>query len=59
MVCQKYSSTPCKGKSVLLQCFCPYRASLVFLFLFPRALPWAISCCPFRACYCAFDTLSY
>ena len=53
-----YAKSPCKGKSALLQCFSPYMASLVLFLLFPRALPWAMSFCPFRACSCTFDTPS-
>ena len=34
-------STPCKGKSVVLfQCFCPFRATLLYVII-PRAMPWA------------------
>ena len=48
MVCQKYSSTPCKGKSVLLQCFSPYRAIWRNAFKHPGRCPglcdyWAFS----------------
>ncbi len=47
------SKAPCKGKSFKIpgdkQSFCPYRATSS-VFIIPRALPWARSFCPFRAC---------
>ena len=43
-----YNNTPCKGKSIHYQRFCPYRA-LCFGCITPRALPWARSFCPFGA----------
>ena len=47
------SKAPCKGKSfvycLILEGFCPYRATSLHPSL-PRALPWARSFCPFRAC---------
>ena len=58
------SSTPCKGKSftyrrgfsIFIRCILkllPLQgASLIAII--PRAMPWAKSFCPFRACCCVF-----
>ena len=47
------SKAPCKGKSfvycLVFEGFCPYRATDLHPSL-PRAMPWARSFCPFRAC---------
>ena len=47
------SKAPCKGKSfvycLVFEGFCPYRATDLRPSL-PRAMPWARSFCPFRAC---------
>ena len=47
------SDAPCKGKSfvysLVFEGFCPYRATDLHPSL-PRAMPWARSFCPFRAC---------
>jgi len=32
-----------------IESFCPYRATVLHTKL-PRAMPWAVSFCPFRAC---------
>ena len=42
------TKSPCKGKSLQFQSFCPYRATCLRPYL-PRVLPWARSFCPFRA----------
>ena len=48
------SNAPCKGNSFIycqgVKCFCPYRAT-GYRPKQPRALPWAMSFCPFRACW--------
>ena len=50
---QAISKAPCKGKSfvycLVFEGFCPYRATDLHPSL-PRAMPWARSFCPFRAC---------
>ena len=55
------SKSPCKGNSfvycLVLWSFCPYRATGLCPQL-PRALPWAKSFCPFRAC-CFYELLSF
>ena len=53
------SKAPCKGKSFMycldFLSFCPYRATDCVQKR-PRALPWAKSFCPFRAC-CVIPTV--
>ena len=48
------SKAPCMGKSfvycLVFAGFCPYRAT-GYRPKQPRALPWAKSFCPFRACW--------
>ncbi len=36
---------------VYFLCSCPYRAQVTFWPPTPRALPWAMGSCPFRACF--------
>ena len=56
------SKAPCKGKSfvycLVFEGFCPYRATDLHPSL-PRAMPWARSFCPFRACGANLGKLNY
>ena len=56
------SKAPCKGKSfvycLVFEGFCPYRATDLHPSL-PRAMPWARSFCPFRACGAYLRNLNY
>ena len=36
------NQTPCKGKSVIYQCFCPCRASCFYQSVHPGRVPWAM-----------------
>ena len=41
--------TPCKGKSLIIKLL-PLQGALFIIYtIIPRALPWAMWCCPFRA----------
>ncbi len=43
------TKSPCKGKSFEYEKLLPLQGVVVSAYL-PRALPWARSFCPFRAC---------
>ena len=54
------SKAPCKGKSFIITKYLkllPLQGALLFAII-PRAMPWARSFCPFRACGAYFRNLN-
>ena len=55
------SKAPCKGKSFIITKYLkllPLQGALLFAII-PRAMPWARSFCPFRACGANFGKFCF